>query len=131
MEREHVPATVTAKDFEQWLTQTLSGKRLDPSSGQEEGRIIFLLEDGSGACRRTDVVMTKDAIEVRSGRLGSEALVEMTIHADTESWVRYLESPVPENLKPIPLHPSSRSMRSDHSDCRSSAAQPLHPTRPS
>jgi hypothetical protein len=48
--------------------------------------------------------MKQDAIEVRSGRLGSEPLAEMTIHAETESWVRYLESPVPENLERIQIY---------------------------
>jgi hypothetical protein len=104
VERERTAATVSAKDFEHWLTQTLSGKRLDPARGHEEGRIIFLLEDAPGACRRTDVVMKLDRIEVRNGRTGSEQLTEMTIHADTESWVRYLESPAPENLEPIRIY---------------------------
>ena len=104
MERERLPAAVSAKDFETWLSQALSGKRLDTNSGHEEGRIIFLLEDRPGSCRRTDVVMKRDAIEVRSERLGSEQLAEMTIHAETEAWVRYLESPVPENLTPIHIY---------------------------
>jgi hypothetical protein len=97
-------ATVTARDFEAWLTQALNGKRVDPRDGGAEGRIIFLLEDAPGSCRRTDVLMTKSAVEVRGGWCGSEQLTEMTIIASTESWMRYLESPIPENLRPIEIY---------------------------
>ncbi len=38
------------------------------------------------------------------GWCGPEQLTEMTISANTEAWVRYLESPLPENLEPIQIY---------------------------